>query len=680
MEPEARSGGMIAAWPTPARSVSVTEPSFARGPYGQADPCASGLLRVAAVRPGMVRLEWTVLERRGATRAASLEMCTETGALACPRAFSHWSDAPGARSHLLVAPDIVTFFQLRRAMAGESIFPFVVVAPVSCDGLPPDWLDRGYWDFERITILSDGLADPAPLVAVLADQGHRAAGVAVPCGAQTWRSWAQGLRRLDHAAIARIEAGALPVGDFERVRLADADAGDWLRRGCRTLDDRGRLCRMARVRRRRSDASPSARLILVRSDMTSSELVTARPRRVDSSLSAAGLDASSASPYGGWREVSVASYLDGREPVSSRLLGERLSRAFMEALGLEPPPARVMAGYVALTYVFPAFDELPMLVVRGGSSSSRFAARRLLAATTCEPAVAGRARAAQLARIAAAGSGVMVLEEPGPACGPSGATELGRFLESSLVRHASAYNAVNGRHGLRALDVFGPRIVIAACAATAGLACNVVAVDLPEDDGGRRVGAVLAPDDLRDDLSAWSMGSFASLKAMAGALPVHRLLPVIMQDLYGDEELVPFVIAAGRDPAAGDDFVGKDTGPSPARMMEDVMAACGGGDHLAMVQVMLEIALRGGGGPSLSPEHVGRWLASHPRIDTERPTDRRRLHGQISRIYPLGAAAGQDVDPTSAFRFCLDRACGGCRYEGVCGSVFPEMKRRKIGL
>ena len=625
-------------------------------------------LTVRHVRPGIDRLEWTALERTGAMRPVSAEICTKTGALSCQRPFAHWSDAPGERSHVIVVPDLVTFFAFRKAIGTESIFPFVVVAPVPGDLLPPDWLDRRYWTFERITILSDGLAAPAPLLPVLAGFGHQAATVTTP-ETGTWMSWASGLPRLNHDLLVRVATTTLPVSSFTRVPADDADRGDWLRRRCRSLDDQGRLCRIASVARiDPGNRAGTGREVLVRSDRTFAELGCVRLP------SPAAIATASR-----WGAASVSTFVDGREPSPSVAIGHDLLDVFVGRLGFDESSAAIISAYVALTFVFAAFDDLPMLLIRGGEPATRFALRRLLAAVCCEPTVTCRARSIQLARIAHAGSGVVVLEEPGPLCGPSGATELGRFLESSLVRDASSYNAVSNRGGLCNFDTFGPRIVVAARAIAAGLACSVVSVELPEGGERSAFGVRTDLDGLRDRLHEWSMAAFTRLQAAAGGLPAERLLPAILQELFGLKASLSAPAATGVAMAEAGDLSSVPTAPSPAQLMEDVMTACATVGHLSMAQVMLEIALRGAGDPSLSPERIGRWIASHPRVDAGRPTERRRLHGQISRIYPLVTSAGEGGDPADAFRFCLESTCGECRYDKVCGFVFPEMRRRKNG-
>ena len=621
---------------------------------------------------GAVRLSWPLLERAGRSAPVEVDVCLATGAISCPRPFAHWTDVPRSTSHVVVVPDIFTFLAFCQARARESIFPFVVVAPVTGGELPHEWHDRRYWDFERITILSDGLAEPAASLPLLAGMDHHRAGVAVRDDGGAWRSWAGALRRLEHDTLADVEAGALPVADFRDISVGEEGTAAWLRRRCRSLDDQGRLCRAASLPLPRG-LHAADETVLVRSDGTCAKVA---PRQHRHALHESGVSTNDAA--NGWRPASVASFLDRGGVPTSVELGSMLAGALAPLLAGDAHASRIVAAYVALTYAFPAFEQLPLLWIRGGVPGNRFAMRRLLAAICHEPTVVARTRAMQLARIADAGSGVLILNEPGPLCGPSGALEVGRFLEGALVRDASAYNAVSTRAGLRTLDVFGPKILLAERGVVSGVAVPVVTVDLPADAGAPSfaLGAEQAAE-LRDALYMWSMRNAADRAGRAGLLTADDVLPAIYRELYGADAIKRAAEREGVGQALDATAV-VQLHQSPAEVMAAIVDACGGG-YLAMVQVMLEIALRGGDDASLSPERVGRWLAAHPAVDAGRPTERRRLHGQISRIYPLVTPHPGDADPATAFDFCLGRTCGECRYDSVCGSTFPDLRRRKLG-
>jgi hypothetical protein len=224
------------------------------------------------------------------------------------------------------------------------------------------------------------------------------------------------------------------------------------------------------------------------------------------------------------------------------------------------------------------------------------------------------------------------------------------------------------------LEIFGPKIVMLAQGTAAGLACAAATVEISSDEGS--TGAI-CPDAcarLRDALYHWAMETFSGLRDKALGLGASRVLPLLTRELFGAAATLVHSDGAEQPAAA---TVAVPVEASPKQLMEDVLAGCAGGTHLSLMQIMLEIALRGGDGDALSPERVGRWLSSHPKVDAHRPVERRRLYGQISRIYPLVVRDEEAGDAIDAFEFCKTRECRGCRYEQVCPVTFPELRRRK---
>lgn len=603
---------------------------------------------------GLVALEWTALDRSGLQRSVRIDLDAEGRAAECARPFVHWSAIPMARSHVVVAPDILTFIALRHASRTESIFPFVVVTPVG--GLPADWSDLRYWEFDRVTVLSNGLAAPSRIVRLLADRRVPHVGVIAPPGGDTWLRWAVGRACVGHDDLSALETTALPVGAFDHVRIRRRDGADWLRRTCRMADAEGRLCRVATV----EGPQPSdVALLVVRSDRTSAVVST--------SAASGGLNARSAD----WTAAAAAAFLDGAAPPSPEDVGRMLHGLLAPVVG-GGRSLRILSAFVALTYVHQAAEELPVVLVRGGSASERLALRRLLAAVCHGAVVASRCRAMQLARILDAGDGTLLLDEPGPLCGPSGPTEFGRLLADGAVRGASAYTRVSDRHGLRTLDVFGPKLVLTAAGTAAGLAVAVETLDLATSGAiAADVHPPVAVQAARDALYAWAMCFHASGR---GVKAPDGLLEMLAEELHGAEQDQPGdgLPTVGLQPV-------RQAEPTPMDEMDVVLDVVGSGGYAAMIQVMLEIAVRGGDPATFSPERVGRRIATHRRIDAAAPVERRRLLGQISRIYPL-ADVGRERDAASAFRFCLDRGCGECRYDKVCESVAPALRKRKRSL
>lgn len=622
---------------------------------------------------GSVVLSWSVLERTGSSCPVSVKVDLTTGQIRCQRPFAHWSDIPSAHSHLIVAPDILTFFALCRARPEEDTFPFVLVTPVTEGIPPPDWLHPSYWNFASVTLLSDGAASPPPILNALADGNHPHVKVATAQDGVSWLTAASKLRPLDSAALAKIEAGACPASEFRSIRLRKAGDLEALQRACRSPDRQGRLCRMVRVAAPDS-ATLSERTLLIRSDRSYADIQSAPGRLWNPQFTGKA----ACNDWAAWSTASVLAFLDGKPPSSPELLGRSLLRMLSRSTGLSKRSASILAAYVGLTYVSFAFECLPVLILQGGTWEGRFAVRQLLAALCRDSVVASRTRSAQLARIADVSGGTMILDEPGPAVVPGGSTELGRFLGDGCVRNASSYNRVLNA-GLRRLDVFGPKIVIANRFFTLGLAAPAVTIDLPDRHPTSEIMQDASLHALRDDLHAWAMSNVGLLGNAEAHLRPDRLLAELKRHFGFDANF------SGEQPQIQEQPQADLPVPVPAecnstQLMEEVLASCATGSYLAMVQVMLEVALRNSDDPSLSPERIGRWLASHPRIDKDRSCERRRLYGQISRIYSLADSEGSTDAPASAFDFCRKTACFGCRYRTVCGSVFPELKQRKAQL
>ena len=104
-------------------------------------------------------------------------------------------------------------------------------------------------------------------------------------------------------------------------------------------------------------------------------------------------------------------------------------------------------------------------------------------------------------------------------------------------------------------------------------------------------------------------------------------------------------------------------------------------DSVAMPHLLLEMAsLARGPFEAPSAETVGRTLLAVGARTADGRIERRRLHGEVTRIYrldtrfqsPPGTAAAA-YDP---FGFCQG-PCTACRYEGVCPDVVPSLRRSK---
>jgi hypothetical protein len=607
-------------------------------------------------------LAWKALERNGGRSSVSVGISGNL--VTTSRAFAQWSDLPTPESDVLVVPDILTFLRWSDAISHRDVAPFVLVAPGDRHAVPPEWHDADYWRFASVTVLADDVLDPSAAMLALSVLGDDHIGVAPPPLGLTWSAWGANCE-LGAESFQAILDRSSRARSFQRIVQHNA-AQDF--RSCtkRDLDACNRLCRMVPVED--GEDIDGYRQIVVRSDRTCAPVLALTSRAGTQTRYRRDMQNVA------WTEKSVDGFLRG-ESVVGQGLGDRISEQLRPHFGADLASLRRLAAFIALTYVYQALDELPLIVVRGGAPFSRLAMRRTAASLCFSSTVTARVRAAQLARIADAAPGTLILDEPGALCGPGGSTEIGRFLENGLVRDASAYTSMSGASALRPLDVFGPKLVFSSTACASGLGCTVYDVEIsgvPEPSAPMPA-AVLAG--LRDMLNVWAMDAVSRLRDHLGPqAPASSVLPALLADLFHnrDGDLVTSPPARAPGPYSS------QAKPSPERRMERMLEGCAGRDWLSMVQVMLEIALIAGDDQTYSPERVGRWLAARPEIDGSIATERRRLYGQISRIYPLRIDQGASrAEAASGFDFCLSRVCSDCPYQNVCDATFPGMRKLK---
>jgi hypothetical protein len=492
-----------------------------------------------------------------------------------------------------------------------------------------------------------------------------------PCDG--WRSYlaslpADAIRTMDD--VLEIAASALTLSPVDAATpIARLDAPAVSLRG---FDELGRLHRVIAVEERHVGDRGGSRqsMLVVRSDgcALSVTKVPAPPgsrpsQRVhalsDGTRLVRAPDPGSATV---WSLASVEAYASGRDEMES---GQDLHSAVAGMLSATfpvPADAGAAALYVVLTYVFPAFDRLPLLIVEGDPVARRLAARHL-AALCFSGRVAARTRARSLERLADRTGGTLILDEPGPLLGPGGPTEIGRFVTASLMPEASGAHEIDAEGGVRELDVFGPRILSSA---------TRLRTDWPlvthARAGVRPAGMLPADGDRRalvDRLQTWSL--------QCAALVREQWLASSEDDPMS--WLAQFVgLHAGE--VASD---AADPDRAPEEMLRASVASCRerSGTRICLAHLTLELACRGGTGPEFTPERIGRWLSESGLLDLDVVGERRRLHGQITRIYKLRAgdqSIAQNLDP---FAFCQAQPCLACRYDAICGAVLPLLRPGK---
>lgn len=664
-------------------SIGIGIPFARRAGIGVGRETGDGLpiVHVARRRDGVRHLSGFSIDHKGEVRPPS------SGAPSC-----HWSDAPGRGAHVLVLRDLFALWRLEQALGATGFAPYVAFAPLHPRGLPMEWSDPGFWaGFGKVTLFLDDLVAAGSFMAVVGSAAGTATSIATPPDGPSWMDWLEGGRVLDGAALEAIVEDAPPLA---RVLGAAEEA---TRRGVESIDihdcdGSGRLMRLVRLEERAPAVVVAGRRlervrlrdVVVRSDGMLLDVV-----RLPSPPSTPACDRVAALSDGTrlerwppaatqarWSLDGVRCFLARESEVDVAAEADMLLAAVMDELaaatGLDEAAARVAAAFVLLGYVHQGIDELRVPVFAGGAPRDRARLVRSLA-RLCHGGVAvGRSRARALARMADEGGGTLLLDEPGPLAGPTGTTETGRFLLASCLAELSVEHVAEAGSGLRGLRTFGPRAVFAQRFGTVSLSDVELRVPISfvRSTCGRadprRIQALV------DRLYAWGMAAVGRLERSAGTRDgaVSAILALTGSD--GED-----VCAGGSDESA----VGLDCAVAdPGGLMAEALEACmaGSGGEVAITELMLEAAMRGGLGEEFSPERVGRWLVASGRLDPDQPSTRRRLHGHIARIYMIAASDNVELTQTrDPFAFCTANRCVDCRYARVCDSVIPGLKNRK---
>lgn len=592
-----------------------------------------------------------------------------------------WSAPPAHGGHVLVLPSLGAMWRMQAAV-GVDLGPYVAVAPSHGSGLPIEWREASYWrGFAAVTMLLDDVFTDGAVLAMVGAAAGALADVSSPPGLDEWSVVVRRPVGFTLADLVDAVGNALPVGlylgaatDAERHQDESVDL--------HAVDGEGRVMRVVRVEER--VASPGGqrlrtRDLVVRSDgmLLEVEVAPAPPGtqagdRVVMLRDGTRLTRAPASSCG-WSLGSVRRFLSGgRLDVS--IEGDDLMRSVADEIrawtGLDGSVVDIAAAFVMLSHVHLLFDELRVPLFHGGSAGARARLIGVLARLCHGGSVHSRARADVLATTARDAGGAILLDEPGALSGPGGATETGRFVLASSFAQA-VWDRTSGS-GRRDVNVFGPRAVFSHRPPAVGLQGVEFPVRIETDDRGNpartsRDASVCRT--LLDRLHVWSMELFRARAEGVG------------WSAGSAWKAVGALVRNGIDP--------HETGPAPSGcapsmpdgelIMTDALDACAasGWPTLAMTQLLMEAALRGGTGPEFSPERVGRWLAASGRLSPDAPVTRRRLHGHISRLYellPTEKGSGESSDP---FAFCKSTRCADCRYLGVCGTIAPGMRDRK---
>lgn len=348
----------------------------------------------------------------------------------------------------------------------------------------------------------------------------------------------------------------------------------------------------------------------------------------------------------------------------------------------------LLSLFVAGTFVHRVFDAFPILMVNGPKGSGKSELGQALAGVACNAVVAGRITSAGLVRLLAESRGTVVLDDlEAVSASRSGIDDLSQILKVSY-KASTARRIQPGRDGrIEVLDFFGPKVVsnIGGCdpvlsSRTLQIAMRPVPADAEIDAG------LIDCADLRDELHVWAMCDVGLVSE------AYRPLAAAARDRRA-EIAAPLRALAE---VAGGSWAGRlsealATGPQVVEPVDAVLSralrrlvAEEGVIELAMPRLALEMAAQARGPLEMpSAESLGRMLLALGARDRTGEVERRRLHGEVTRVYRLsdsflhevGAGGAADDAP---FSFCSG-ACSACRYDAVCKDAVPWLKPARAG-
>lgn len=396
-----------------------------------------------------------------------------------------------------------------------------------------------------------------------------------------------------------------------------------------------------------------------------------------------------------WRFSSVKNFINARataRPPRHRSLARLLAdvECHLRASVWLPhdDDFALAAAFVAATFVHRVFDAFPILLVNGlkGTGKSEFG--QALAGICCNALVAGRISPAGLLRLLAESRGTVVLDDLETISSTkAGGSELAQILKIGY-KAATARRVAPGRDGrVEVLDFYAPKVITNISGADPVLLTRMIAVRtaaMPLE--ASLADGLIDASCLRDEMHTWAMCEAAAVAEAyrpllsAGrsrrdeiAAPLRAIAGLICDDVFTRrlERALAAEIEISSEPL--DALVER----SLRTLVEE------GATEVAMPHLLLEMASTARG-PLMLPaaETLGRTLLAIGARGKEDPVDRRRLHGEVTRIYRLAEAFLGRFDRrpatvTGPFGFCVGVECGSCRYDAVCDTTTPGLRKAK---
>jgi hypothetical protein len=388
------------------------------------------------------------------------------------------------------------------------------------------------------------------------------------------------------------------------------------------------------------------------------------------------------------------------------------------------PDYALMAAYVAMSYVYNAFDAIPMLLMNGEAGSGKSTSAEAVSDLSYNGTILGSGSEKAMIRFADMGRGLLALddlEKVAPRRGRQGAAEfndINQILKVSYSKKTGVKTVVDSNGNNQRLLFYGPKVITNISgldpvneSRTYTIHCRVMPLDVALS--GRIKGHNRERcDELRQELHAWGMAQARTAReiyeermATRGdrAKQIAAPLEVIAEMAGRDDFTEQLKQAIDRQGARR----ANDITPVDLLVAAATEAVARGARHyVSAEQIRLELALMPEAmmaSPS-QPDDLQvledtRWIGKVLLAQEIRRTNeskRLRLPGGYNRWYDLSpmfvarvleekVEAGDPVgpaypgeDPRHALRYCEDEpSCASCPYSGSCRIVQKDIYEHK---
>lgn len=434
--------------------------------------------------------------------------------------------------------------------------------------------------------------------------------------------------------------------------------------------------------------------------------------------------------YSTWRYRSIRQYIDnvqsGRRP--HRDLDEIVDDlvAYLKTLTWLPYDSdyALLAGYVLMSYVFNAFDAIPMILINGEKGSGKSTTAEGLADLSYNGHVLGAGSEKAMIRFVDQARGLVVLDDLEKVGRRSGSdvsefSDVNQMLKVSYNKATGVKTVVDKHGNNQRLMFYGPKVITNISgldpvneSRTYTVYCRPMPADVAASGQITGLNREISHE-LRQEMHAWGMcnalaANTAYRKRMASLGDRAKQIAAPLEVIAELSEHVGFASALkdalDRQTAKRTDDV---TPMELVRMASEEIVLRGARHYISAEQLRCELALMPESmllrdGISV-PEDLAvlkdtRWLGKALMALDIRKTNassRRRLYGVYNRWYDLNPKFVSEVlesrreadeapaeaypgdDTRHALAYCENTTCNLCPYASVCTAVMPEVRAAK---